>query len=50
MRGLSIDRARDCHGRLAFLQNLCRCHYELAIETLRRLRFAAAFAELASAV
>ena len=50
MRGPRIDRTRDSHDRLAFLQNLCHCHYELAIETLRRLRFAAAFAELASAV
>jgi hypothetical protein len=35
---------------LAFLQNLRRGHYELASETIRPLRIAAAFTELAQAI
>jgi hypothetical protein len=35
---------------LAFMQNLHRGHYELATETPRPLRVAAAFTELVSAI
>jgi IS6 family transposase len=35
---------------LAFMQDLRRGHYELATETARPLRVAAAFAALASAI
>jgi hypothetical protein len=35
---------------LAFLQNLGRGHYELATDTPRQLRVAAAFTELAMAI
>ena len=48
MRGLRTDRtAAVIIAGLAFLQNLRRGHYELATETPRPLRVAAAFAELA---
>ena len=51
MRGLSTDRtAQVVISGLAFLQNLRRGHYELATETPRPLRIAAAFTELASAI
>ena len=51
MRGLRTDRtAQVVVSGLAFMQNLRRGHYELATETLRPLRVAAAFAELASAI
>lgn len=35
---------------LAFVQNLHRGHYELGIETVRHLRVATAFTELAAAI
>jgi IS6 family transposase len=51
MRGLRTDRtAQVVITGLAFLQNLRRGHYELATETPRPLRVAAAFAELARAI
>jgi transposase-like protein len=51
MRGLRIDRAAQVViSGLAFLQNLRRGHYELAIESPRQLRVVAAFTELASAI
>jgi transposase-like protein len=51
MRGLRTDRtAQVIITGLAFLQNLRRGHYELATETARPLRVAAAFTELASAI
>ena len=51
MRGLRTDHtAQVIIAGLAFLQNLRRGHYELATETPRQLRVAAAFAELAQAV
>ncbi len=51
MRGLRTDRAATVIiTGLAFLQNLRRGHYELATETARPLRVAAAFTELASAI
>ena len=51
MRGLRVDRtAAVIIAGLAFMQNLRRGHYELATETPRQLRVAAAFAELAQAI
>jgi len=51
MRGLRTDRtAQVIITGLAFMQNLRRGHYELATETPRPLRVAAAFTELASAI
>ena len=51
MRGLRTDRtAQVVIAGLAFVQNLRRGHYELGIETLRHLRVAAAFTELARAI
>jgi transposase-like protein len=51
MRGLRTDRtATAIITGLAFIQNLRRGHYELATETPRVLRVAAAFAELAQAI
>ena len=51
MRGLRTDRtAQVIITGLAFMQNLRRGHYELATETTRPLRVAAAFTELASAI
>ncbi len=51
MRGLRTDRtAQVIIAGLAFVQNLRRGHYELGTETVRPLRVAAAFAELASAI
>jgi len=51
MRGLRTDRtAQVIVSGLAFLQNLRRGHYELATETPRPLRIAAAFTELAMAI
>ena len=51
MRGLRTDRtARVIVSGLAFIQNLRRGHYELAVETPRPLRVAAAFTELAQAI
>jgi transposase-like protein len=51
MRGLRVDRtASVIIAGLAFMQNLRRGHYELATETPRPLRIAAAFAELAHAI
>jgi transposase-like protein len=50
MRGLRSDRtATVIIAGLAFMQNLRRGHYELATDTLRPLRVAAAFTELAQA-
>jgi transposase-like protein len=51
MRGLRSDRtAGVIIAGLAFMQNLRRCHYEIATETPRPSRVAAAFAELAQAI
>jgi transposase-like protein len=51
MRGLRTDRtAQVIITGLAFLQNLRRGDYELAIDTPRPLRLAAAFTELAHAI
>jgi transposase, IS6 family len=51
MRGLRTDRtAQVIIAGLAFIQNLRRGHYELAAETARPLRVAAAFTGLASAI
>jgi IS1 family transposase len=51
MRGLRTDRtATVVITGLAFLQNLRRGHYEIANETPRTLRVAAASTELASAI
>ena len=51
MRGLRTDRtATVIITGLAFIQNLRRGHYELATETPRVPRVAAAFAELAQAI
>jgi transposase-like protein len=50
-RGLRTDRTvQVIVSGLAFLQNLRRGHYELATETPRPLRIAAAFTELATAI
>jgi hypothetical protein len=51
MRGLRTDRtARVIIAGIAFMQNLRRGHYEIAIDTPQPLRIAAAFNELALAV
>jgi IS6 family transposase len=52
MRGLKRDRTASVVIRgHAFIQNLRRGHYELGLNTPnRRLRVAAAFAELAEAI
>ena len=51
MRGLRTDRtAQVIVSGLAFVQNLRRGHYELAVKTPRPLRVAAAFTELAQAI
>jgi len=51
MRGLQTDRSTQVviTGH-AFIQNLRRGHYELAIDSLSALRIAAAFTELAQAI
>jgi transposase-like protein len=51
MRGLRTDRtAQIVIAGLAFVQNVRRGHYALAIEAPRHLRVAAAFTELADAI
>ena len=51
MRGLRTEHtATVIITGLAFLQNLRRGHYEIATETPRPLRVAAAFTELAQAI
>jgi transposase-like protein len=51
MRGLRTDHtATVVITGLAFIQNLRRGHYDLATETPRQLRVAAAFTELAQAI
>jgi len=51
MRGLRTDRtATVIIAGLAFVQNLRRGHYELAIDTPPTRRVAAAFTELAQAI
>ena len=51
MRGLRTDHnATVIISGLAFLQNLRRGHYEVATETPRLLRVAAAFTELGQAI
>jgi transposase-like protein len=51
MRGLQTDRtAQVVIAGHAFLQNLRRGHYELAVNTPSAVRIAAAFTELARAV
>jgi transposase, IS6 family len=51
MRGLKQDRsARVVIAGHAFMQNIRRAHYELAIEEPATLRLAVAFDELALAI
>jgi hypothetical protein len=51
MHGRKQDRsARVVIAGHAFVQNLRRCHYELAVEEPASLRVAAAFDELALAI
>jgi IS6 family transposase len=51
MRGLRTDRtAQTVIAGHAFVQNLRRGHYEIATDTPPRLRLAAAFTELATAI
>ncbi|MDY7089557.1 MAG: IS6 family transposase [Actinomycetota bacterium] len=51
MRGLRTDRtAQTVIAGHAFVQNLRRGHYEIGTDTPRRLRLAAAFTELATAI
>ncbi len=52
MRGLRTDRTAQViiAGLANFIQNLRRGHYEIATETPRPLRVAAAFTELAHAI
>jgi transposase-like protein len=51
MRGLRTGRTTQVIiTGLAFMQNLRRGHYAIATETIRPLRVAAAFTELASAL
>ncbi|MBB4752477.1 transposase-like protein [Actinoplanes lobatus] len=51
MRGLRTDRtAQTVIAGHAFVQNLRRGHYEIATETSPRLRLAAVFTELATAI
>jgi hypothetical protein len=51
MRGLQTDRtAQVVIAGHAFLQNLRRGHYELAVDTRPAARVAAAFTELARAI
>ena len=51
MRGLRSDRSvQIVIAGLAFMQNLRRGHYQLATESTRPLRVAAAFTELAQAI
>ena len=51
MRGLQTDRtAQVVIAGHAFVQNLRRGHYELAVDARRQLRVAAAFTELAQAI
>jgi hypothetical protein len=51
MRGLKQDRsARVIIAGLAFVQNVRRAHYELAMEEPATLRLAVAFDELALAI
>ena len=50
MRGLQTDRtAQVVIAGHAFVQNLRRGHYELAVDTSPALRVTAAFTELAQA-
>ena len=51
MRGLRTDRtAQVIIAGHAFMQNLRRGHYELAVDAPRRSAVAAAFTELAQAI
>ena len=51
MRGLRTDRnAAVVIAGLAFMQNLRRGHYELAVDALPALWVATAFTELARAI
>jgi transposase-like protein len=51
MRGLRTDNtAQVIIARHAFMQNLRRSHYELAVDAPRATRVSAAFAELAQAI
>ena len=51
MRGLKTDRsARAVIAGHAFVQNVRRGHYELAVDAPARLRVALAFDQLAAAV
>ena len=51
MRGLRTDRtAQVVTAGHAFVQNLCRGHYDLGLDTPAATRLAAAFTELARAI
>jgi transposase-like protein len=51
MRGLRTDRtAQTVIAGHAFVQNLRRGHYELAVDALPAMRVAAAFTELTGAI
>jgi hypothetical protein len=51
MRGLRTDKtAQVIIGGHAFMQNVLRGHYELAVDTRPAARVAAAFTELAHAI
>jgi hypothetical protein len=51
MRGIKTDRtARVVIRGHAFMQNIRRGHYELAVEARRQLRTVAAFDELAATI
>jgi transposase-like protein len=51
MRGLRADKtAQVIIAGHAFMQNLCRGHYELGLDTQPGIRMAAAFDELAQAI
>jgi hypothetical protein len=51
LRGLRADlNAVVIIAGLAFIQNLRRGHYELGVDSVRPLRVAAAFTELAQAI
>jgi transposase-like protein len=50
MRGLQTDRTAQVIAGHAFMQSLCRGHYELVVDVRPALRVVAAFTELAQAI
>jgi len=51
MRGLTTERTASVVTRgHAFVQNLRRCHYELAVDTAPQFRLATAFDEFRPAI